>query len=152
MNTKQAIWTMAFFAILVAMSTVARAAEREMSCPPSVTVRQVADRVPDGWTSAIDANARTDVASVTFFDGPPSEDASLVYDSESRAGQKRIATWRFAPDNKRAVWMQCSYAATTVVLSKRLPDKVSECTVTYQSDVSIAGMPQVTAIRCKTSD
>lgn len=148
----KALVPVALLAILVGTAAVAKAAEVEAACPTSIAVRQNIAGVPQGWTSAVDSNARTELASVTFFDGPPSEQASLVYDSESHAGKKRTATWRFNQDTKRAVWMQCSYAATAVVLSKRLPEQVSECTVTYETDVSVAGMPQVTAMRCKTRD
>jgi len=139
-------------AVLLAIAFLAGAAlaaEPKISCPASITVQQAIANTPPGWQASENRNLPTSLATVSFFDGPPSQEADLVYDHESRAGKERTAVWRFSPGSKHGIWLQCGYAATTVVLSQRLPDDISECTVSYKTDVFIAGMPEVTAIRCR---
>ena len=137
-------------ALIISFAT-AHAADLAITCPASLAVRQSLTTVPTGWDSGT-SSAPIVLSTVSFFEGPPSEQADLVYDRESDSGNKRTATWQFSADNKRGIWLQCGYAATTALVSKRLPNNISECTVTYRTDVTVAGMPEVKTIRCKTRE
>jgi hypothetical protein len=132
----------------VAASAGAAAASGSVAgCPPSIAVRQAAT-APAGWEVAYDKRAN-DLAGVTFFDGPPAEEASLVYDEQtSKAGETR-AVWRFTPGGK-GIWISCSYDGTRAVLSRQLPAAVRTCTVSYEKAVtSTAGLPAIKGIDCR---
>jgi hypothetical protein len=86
---------------------------------------------------------------VTFFDGPPEELASLVYDDLKTAGKQQVAVWNFAA-NPRGFWISCAYSGTAVVLSRRLPAGIKTCRVTYDKTASsAAGLPAIQKIDCR---
>jgi hypothetical protein len=118
----------------------------DVHCPETIPVKQTLLKQFEGWRqSASDLPIR--LAGVTFYDGPPEQKASLVYDSESPSRGKRIAIWRFAPRSE--IWLACSYAATNVVLSRPLPRATSTCRVTYISNQTVAGLPVIEKIQCQ---
>jgi len=93
--------------------------------------------------------ATVELASVTFFDGPPSEKASLKYDSEDRQKRDWVAFWDLPP-NVRGHWISCGYQNTTAVISRRLPDNIRSCAVTYERKKRGAGsLPGIKGISCK---
>jgi hypothetical protein len=120
-------------------------AAEEIHCPQTVSVRQVATDVPAGWTAGVGA-APVQLAGVTFFDGKPEEEASLVYDRRGPTRTGTSAVWTF--QRSAHIWLSCNYAATSVVLSKPLPP-VTQCTVFYRKDVTIAGLPEIEHIDCR---
>ncbi len=140
-------WILAAAVCLAAIATGANGATGAAGCPPSIAVRQAAT-APAGWEVAFDKRAN-DLAAVTFFDGPPAEEASLAYDEQtSQAGETR-AVWRFTPGGK-GIWISCSYDGTRAVLSRRLPAAVRTCTVRYEKAVtSTAGLPAIRGIDCR---
>jgi hypothetical protein len=119
----------------------------EAGCPAAITARQAAT-APAGWEVSYDKTANN-LAAVTFFDGPPAEQASLVYDEQtSRAGETR-AVWRFTGGGK-GIWIFCAYDGTRAVLSRRLPAAVRTCTVRYEkAATSAAGLPAIKGIDCR---
>lgn len=117
-------------------------------CPGTVSVEQHVAAAPDGWEASL-SGAKAQLAMVTFFDGPPAERASLKYDSEEKRKGDWVGTWNFAP-NSRGYWIQCAYDSTTVVLSRRLPESVTACKVTYERKVHVtSGLPVVRHVACK---
>jgi len=70
------------------------------------------------------------LAGVTFYEGLPSAEASLVYDETATKGDDWIASWRFPP-NAGGYWMVCRYEATTMELARALPSAVTVCHVAY---------------------
>ena len=103
---------------------------------------------PQGWEPGL-SDLKSQLAMVTFFDGPPAERASLKYDSELKQKGNWVATWTLAP-NSRGYWIQCAYDNTTAVLSKRLPDTVKTCAVTYERSTKAANaLPLVKHVGCK---
>jgi hypothetical protein len=119
-----------------------------VACPATISTKQDVQGVPAGW-----AVGRGDVpenlAGVTFYSGPPEERASLVYDSSvTRVGLVH-ATWRFAPKRTEVMWLSCNYAATNVILSRRIAMETTECTVVYDPKVTVAGLPEIRKIVCK---
>ena len=118
------------------------------TCPQKIDVEQRVISPPEGWDGA-QITATVALASVTFFDGPPSGNASLKYDSEDRQKRDWIAYWNLAP-NARGYWISCGYENTTAVVSRRLPEDVRSCAVTYERKKrGKAGLPTIKSITCK---
>ena len=118
------------------------------SCPQKIEVEQRLAAAPEGWDAA-QTSATVELASVTFFDGPPSEKASLKYDSEDRQKRDWVAFWNFPP-NARGYWISCGYQNTTAVISRRLPENIRSCAVTYERKKRGAGsLPGIKQTSCK---
>jgi hypothetical protein len=116
-------------------------------CPPVLTVREQAT-APAGWDLSYAASPRR-LESVTFFDGPPKEQASLVYDEQVKDAKELRATWHIAAGG-RGTWIACGYASSGALVSRRLPPEVRVCTVTYERDVtSASGLPAIRRIDCQ---
>ena len=116
-------------------------------CPDSISVTQTADKVPDGWFAGQDKSS-LQLSALTFFDGPPIDEASLAYDSWTKHNGLAHGVWHFTPNTMRGTWLSCHYSGTNVVLNKKLPPSTSECTVTYDPKVTIAGNPEIKKITC----
>jgi hypothetical protein len=101
-----------------------------------------------GWTTMID-DSPPRLANITFYDGPPQQRASLIYDQKMRVAGKETATWHFLPRADRQIWVGCSYTGTGIVLTKALPPSTSTCAVTYDTRQTVAGLPSITKIVCK---
>lgn len=127
---------------------VVAAADQPASCPVTIDVHEEVATLPAGWSATYD-NAPHRLAGITFYDGPPKENASLVYDDLAKSAGKRIARCHFAPTAGRPTWIACRYSATAVVLTKALPATVSGCTVTYDSTQQLAAEPVIKNISCK---
>jgi hypothetical protein len=116
-------------------------------CPETISVEQRVIEPPQGWEPGL-SGAKPQLAMVTVFDGPPAERASLKYDSELKQRPGWVATWLLAP-NARGHWIQCAYENTTAVLSKRLPETVRTCNVTYERSTKAANaLPIVKHVAC----
>jgi hypothetical protein len=135
------------FLVVLFLAPSAIAAE-PAACPATVNVHQQLTAPVAGW-SAVNDDALHQLAGVTFYDGPPQEKASLVYDDITKAAGKQIAKWTFAPRRERATWIACSYSGTSVVLAKTLPPGIASCTVTYDARQQVAGLPVIEKIACK---
>lgn len=111
-------------------------------CPSTVSVSQSATDVPADWQARQQIHVHR-LAAVGFYDGNPEEGAALTpRDAGSRA------TWRFRPDAK--IWMECSYALTSISLVRRLPKGVSVCVAEYNESVRISGYPELKSVKCMT--
>ena len=122
-------------------------------CPATLTVEEQATAPSPEWTVTYSPLPRA-LERVTFFDGPPEEEASLVYDELLDTADGQVAVWRLGtgdPEGKeRGTWIRCSYAGTRVELSRRLPDGLHECRVTYDPvAASPSGLPEIRAIECR---
>jgi len=129
-----------------AMATLATA--KDDYCPASVTAKQQIQNAPVGWVVS-HSNMPSALAGITLYNGPPSENVSLVYDKWSRRNGLAYAVWKCAAASKERIWLRCVYANTTVTLDKELPAGTSQCEVTYDPEVSVAGSPEVKNIVCK---
>ena len=139
-------WVGMGWCIVAGLGMAAGAHAQAASCPPSISTRQVIENAPAGWTVGDDKTPHA-LAGLTFFDGPPEQEASLVYDSyvKEQAGDR--ATWKF--DGDRKIFLACSYHGTTITLSKALPEGTTECRVTYSRNTRVDGLNEIQAIRCK---
>lgn len=136
------------FLVLIAVYVPFCRAGDGVDCPPSITTRQELTSVPAGWKPMLD-DASHDLAGITFYDGPPAEKASLVYDRIERGKGVETAIWTFAPQKDRPIWVTCSYAGTAVQLARSLPSQTTTCTVVYDSKEHIAGLPAIKKITCR---
>jgi hypothetical protein len=114
-------------------------------CPQSVTVKQTIDKLPDGWSTLQDDSPNA-LATLTFFSGPPDQKQSLVYDKWVRESGLARAEWHFTKST--TIWLTCGYASTNIALARQLPS-VTQCTVTYDPKVQVAGSPSIQKIDCQ---
>lgn len=118
------------------------------TCPQKIEIEQRIASIPQGWEGG-HATATVALASVTFFDGPPAEKAARKFDGEERQRRDRVAFWNLPP-GARGYWISCGYAGTTAVISRRLPDSVRSCAVTYERrKPGAGGHPAVKRIDCR---
>ncbi len=118
-------------------------------CPASVSVKQAIESTPSGWVAGQN-DLPSQLSGVTFYSGHPSEKASLVYDKWTQKNGTGSAVWTFSSSsNSERIWLECSYANTSVTLAKELSKDISECRVTYDLKVKVSGLPQVEKIQCK---
>ena len=105
----------------------------EARCPATIAVEERVPEAPPGWTPTKGAGGH-DLAGVTFYDGPPADGASLVYDETATSGDDWIATWRLTP-GPRPYWIECRYQGTSMQLARALPPTVTLCRVAYDKRI-----------------
>lgn len=115
-------------------------------CPKSIRTKQTVEAVPEGWKAA-NGKGEHFLAALTIFEGPPEQEASLVYDSYLKGTSTDEAIWKFDP--AQHIWISCVYQGTVVTLSKALPEKTTECKVRYSRSVPIDGYQQIEQVTCK---
>lgn len=132
---------------LVAIAAYAsRAAAAGISCPATIKTEQKAS-APAAWEIGYGALPIA-LAQVTIFEGPPSEQASLVYDTEKKLPKEIVLTWNLGP-SKRGYWLQCAYSSTTAMISRRLPDTVKHCEVRLaRENTFVNGQAVVNKVEC----
>ncbi len=113
-------------------------------CPTSVQVKQQLTAPVAGWIAGSDGMPHQ-LAGLTFYDGKPEEKASLAPDSHVN----NISTWKL--DAARPAWVECHYAGTDVTLTRELPRGTSVCVVTYKRNETIAGLPVIESVDCKST-
>jgi opacity protein-like surface antigen len=134
-------------AILLAAAASAASASDSI-CPDTINVKQAGVAPAAEWSLSYSATP-TELESVTFYNGPPKDEASLVYDTWNNAKDTSTATWKF-PKDARGYWIKCSYRGTTAELAKALPPVVSICRVSYERQAaSGAGLPVIKRIACQ---
>jgi hypothetical protein len=123
------------------------AVAQESYCPKSISVTQTIEKVPEGWSAGQDEFAST-LAGIAFYSGPPKEKALLKYDRWTKRNGLAYGVWHFQPKSSYRIWLSCRYSFTRVVLAKQLPADTTECTVTYDPKVLVAGSPGIRTITC----
>ncbi len=135
------------FAFALVSTGVCFAAD-EVWCPVTIKVDQKAEPPSSEWSVSY-SSLPHQLEMVTFFSGRPEENASLVYDKRSKTKGGWIGTWNF-PKDDRGYWMRCSYEGTSAELSRRIPDSISICRVTYDEGSHYAsGLPVIRKIECR---
>ena len=108
------------------------------ACPLRLSVSSAAT----GWSVAQgDSSAR--LVGITFYDGAPKHEASLVPDSTTRVGDADVAVWVLPKASERKNWLSCRYERTTAVVSRPLASSMHSAEVTYDAKASIEGLPVV---------
>jgi hypothetical protein len=117
-------------------------------CPETIATKQAGNAPAPEWSVSYSASPNQ-LEMVTFYSGPPKDEASLVYDELASSKDSSLATWKF-PKDPRGYWVKCSYRGTTLELSKPLSATVSSCRVTYSRDASLpSGLPAIRSIACR---
>jgi hypothetical protein len=115
---------------------------KPLDVPREILTKQEIVRTPEGWSSGNGAHPNA-LAAVSISEGPPENQASLVYDSETRHKNRLMAVWRFESDAKEQLWISCTYSGTCIAVKKPLPGGIKELRVTYDDEVRTDGMPTV---------
>ena len=113
----------------------------QSTCPPELAVVQQASVPSPDWSVGY-SGYKIALAGVTVFEGPPSEQASLVPDSDKTTKDTVVQTWRLIKSTRR-YWLQCQYANTTAQIYRRLSADVTRCDVTYERNVFFGGGSRV---------
>ncbi len=111
-------------------------ANEDLTCPSYIAVSQKATTPPPGWDVTSQSNDAMlhNVSGVNFYDGPPSELVRLTPSAEKTVGNRSSATWKLYKkrNSGQGFWIECTYTYTHVVLSKRMPDSIKECSTYFE--------------------
>ncbi len=136
------------FAIPLAPA-LAQAQQFTPMCP--LTLTESAPPAPPNtqWDSMIyKGRGESRLESVLLFDGHPSDLASLMPDQSKDSLNQSIATWRLkASDQKRGVWIACTYTNTNAILAMQLPAQLRQCRMT-QNLRSKGQLPEMKSFSC----
>jgi hypothetical protein len=116
-------------------------------CPAHLETRQSA-KAPYPY-QLVPSNDASPLMGITFYDGDPKDEASLAPESEKKLTGTTVSTWKFATENKRGIFVRCSYLGTSLQLQRRLVPPPGTCTVTYDDKASTGGLPTILKIMCK---
>jgi hypothetical protein len=135
--------------LFLGLSLPSAMAVENIACPGSIQVTDPRLVTPQaGWTAIVEKTPHQ-LSSVTFYDGPIEEGASLVPDRHTKTQKTETALWQLDPKTARGYWLACRYSATSLNLGHALPKGLSECTVKYNSNEHIDGMAVIEGIACK---
>lgn len=117
-------------------------------CPSEVDTQQQLTAAVPGWR---DLRSKTPhrFSQVTFYDGQPAEQVSLAPDATRKVRDREVSTWRFASTSERRIWIECGYAGTSISLAQELPAGTKSCSVSYNSEVRLSGLPRIEQLECK---
>jgi hypothetical protein len=116
-------------AVLAIDADHAVAGETGKWCPETIETQQEPKTIPEGYAVSADTLGPSRLTYVSFFDGPPEQQADLVPD-EDKGGQPE---WHFSsPSKVGGYWIGCHYSRTQLMLTRQLPASVRKCSVSYQ--------------------
>jgi hypothetical protein len=135
---------------LLLISQVSLAAQKEwktLVLPLTIDTKQGIKTIPAGWLASTEGESNQ-VAGITVYDGRPENKASLVPDNEEqqKAKKKLVSSWKLTPSLAEGIWLCVSYSATFIVLTKQLPQDITEFRVTYDTSVTVAGLNQIVRV------
>jgi hypothetical protein len=123
----------------------------EVQCPPTIAVDQKVTDAPAGWTAGYNGFTN-ELDSVTIYDGPPEQGASLVYSDEKTVADSVTQTWQLAPTD-RGNFITCGYSNTSAQLTQKIPAAATRCEVTFERNVSFRdGRHPVRKAICTSTD
>lgn len=117
------------------------------SCP-DIAVRENLATEVRGWRAVFSEPSRR-LNRISFHDRHPSERVALVPEATTKARGRETATWRFGKDSGRRIWMECGYAGTSISMIRELPAGTKTCSVVYETNVRVAGMPRIENMECR---
>jgi hypothetical protein len=137
--------------LLTAGLASACATEVRITCPVKLDAQALRIAAPaGGWTIHVPVGLW--LHSAAPMDGPPSEMVTLQGEIQSTKGKSKTTRWMLKQDASdggvHEKWMACFYGAgNDVIMSKRIDDAVTECSVTYTKQPDPAR--DKVDIRCK---
>jgi hypothetical protein len=131
---------------LAACVRASAAAPGQAECPAEIRTGQELKSDAKDWDVFIDtANERHPLSGVSYYDGPPRELAQLAPDRSDKRGD----SWTFpAREKGRSIWQVCRYSDTSIQLSRKIPDRIKTCRVSFQKGVTVDGRPAPAAVVC----
>lgn len=135
------------FPIMGFLALLAGEAVATPTCP-EIAVRESLATEVRGWRAVFSEPSRR-LNRISFHDGHPSERVTLVPDATTKAGGRETSIWRFGQDSGRGIWMECGYAGTSITMIRELPPDTKACSVTYEANVRLAGMPRIENMECR---
>jgi hypothetical protein len=103
----------------------------KLACPTSVTVTQAVQNAPSGW-EAVNGSGAAQLERAAFYLMHPSKGGSLAPDGTKKSKGEERDTWTFVRKPGDEFWLGCVYQGTTVILARKLDNKVSRCDVSYE--------------------
>lgn len=116
-------------------------------CPKVISVKQEITSIPPSWETFAET-LPYQLKLVSFFEGHPKNRVALVNDTSEVVEKNEVAIWNFVSSTK-GYWIECGYDQTNITLTQRLANKVSQCRVTYDRDLSISGAQAIKEINCR---
>jgi hypothetical protein len=118
---------------------------KPLNVPQEITTKQEIVTTPEGWVAAKDTLPNR-LSTVTIFDGPPEDKASLVYNDEKKSKNKTIASWKFSGATDEHIWITCAYSETNIIIKKQLPVGIKELRVFYDDELKTDGFSTIEKI------
>jgi hypothetical protein len=144
-------FTTALLLVLTTSTANAYAAGIRVECPAKLGPQSLHVVAPaGGWTTHVPVGLWLHAAAP--MDGPPADMVTLQGDAYSTKGKSKTTRWMLTQDSSddgiHEKWMACFYGVgNDVIMSKRIDDAVTECTVTYTKQPEPAR--DTVEIRCK---
>ena len=130
------VWLAVGSGIGMAPISVSAQTEHRVACPSELGAESIVlPKAPPGWTAS--ARSRVTLHSVDLSWGPPEELAFLTPEDVPGEKEKGSLQWTdlaIRPVGKvdKGIWVACNYGKSdTLVLGKRLDNRVSSCKVMY---------------------
>ena len=121
-------------------------AEQMLTCPEKIDGSHVKlSYAEDGWTPYVESHLR--LTGISFMDGAPEKIGHLKPTTTTKYKKNDSDTWKFEGDFPEGKWLSCRYDGTQISLSKRIDDKLSECTATQFKEKKFGAT--TFEIRCK---
>lgn len=149
MKWRCTLWSFAVVLFLgIFLFTRDSIAAEVLACPDLIEVQQTLKDQPEGWTSVVDEGPSR-LIKISFFDGNPLEKVELTPKKEYKKKSKLYAIWRFDSDTAQNLWVSCSYGRTSMTLVRPVKKKYEQCTVIFDTSVSIGGLPVIISNECR---
>jgi hypothetical protein len=118
----------------------------DVACPASLAVEQKPASVPAGWTVTA-GEPSLGLAGVLVYDGPPSDEASLVPD-QKKTRRELTSTWRFPTSRPRDFWLACVYGSSAIRLTRVIPANISRCVAVHTLDPKTGRADELLRVTC----
>lgn len=126
------------------MAQIAFAASEKLECPQQIPASAIQISDSGGWTAR--APKALPLSSAGFNDGSPAAQRALKpFATKNNAGQTQH-TWKFEGEYPEGKWLSCSYVGGVAILSKKIGDNISECSISYR--LSKGKSDSLIAIKC----
>jgi len=120
----------------------------EVYCPSTVSVKQQIEKPPTKWQVTY-KDVKHNLSGITFYDGPPEMNAVIFYNYKTESIFEGQIVWTFNKPYPSGIWLSCNYYSTNILLSRKLTENITECRVTYFSNILISGSNAIKNIECE---
>jgi hypothetical protein len=131
-------------AMILLGSHSALAAGNAPACPPEIQVEQKVIGLPTDWKES-DSQREHRFVNVMFSEGEPSNQVILAPAGQKKGKHALVNAWVFSP-SAAGYWLSCAYSGTSMVVSQRLPEKITSCEVEYDTNFSV---PVAKRVSCR---